>query len=85
MSRMSDLDSMVRSEGARTAEDFIRLGVPAQEAVDMEEVVRTSLPAPLVSVDAAKLIFAIRQRATSEVVIVTDTPDLPDFYWEDER
>ncbi len=88
MSRMSDLDLMVRSEGARTAEDFIALGESAQDAADMAEMVAASIPAPLVSVDQAKLIFNLRARAGQEVTFVEEDEfaDGPhDFDWEDER
>ena len=91
MSVMSDLDYMVREEGARTAEDFEGFGIEPERAKLLEEVVETSIPGGrgggryMVTVERARLIYALEQRATREIIIVTDTPDLPDFYWEDER
>jgi hypothetical protein len=104
MSVMSELDYMVRQEGARTVEDFIGHGIDPERAKDMAEVVsrvgvgtmlsdlgwedELSIPGGMVSVDAAKLIHVIEQRAAREVIFVSDedVPDEPtDFYWEDER
>jgi hypothetical protein len=49
MSKMSDLDLMVR-EGDRTAEDFIKRGIDARTARAMADVVKASNVEPVDSV-----------------------------------
>lgn len=101
MSRMSDLDYMVREEGARTAEDFIRLGIGPDTAHSMAEVVArigtgaASTPITLVcpcidcveeiEADRAKLRGALAAQSTTTVVFVIDEPQGDFDYWEDER